>query len=116
MLPIPSRLLAPASPPGTVGDHPRLSQRPGLRCATGSAPSADLPSLVERWEAIMTEMQRSNTQTVRRRRRGLGALVATGALLAGALASGSPAGAVTGGEPDDGRHPQVAFLMVELPD
>lgn len=64
----------------------------------------------------MTETQRSNTQTDRRRRRGLAALVATGALLAGALASGSPAGAVTGGEPDDGRHPQVAFLMVELPD
>ena len=36
--------------------------------------------------------------------------------LAGALAPGSPAAAVTGGQPDNGRHPQVAFLMAELPD
>jgi secreted trypsin-like serine protease len=50
------------------------------------------------------------------RRRALRAVMGMGVVLAAALAPGSPAAAVTGGEPDNGRHPQVAFIMAELPD
>ena len=60
--------------------------------------------------------QRSLAPAGVKRRRARRAVLGLGAVLAGALAPGSPAGAVTGGQPDNGRHPQVAFLMAELPD
>lgn len=53
---------------------------------------------------------------VRRRRSLRAAALGIGVALTAALAPGSPVAAVTGGQPDNGRHPQVAFLMVEVPE